>query len=111
MKFNVRTGFVVAYTDRIKQGDKTVERAYAFYPEDGPIDLDKAHALDHAHKLEAADKEAKALLDSLVLPAAPAVAAGGIDVQAMATALVQAMVIAQGQMAGGYQQQAKGPSA
>ena len=95
MKFNVREGFVVAYTDRIKQGDKTVERDYAFYPEDGAIDLDKAHALDHAHKLEGVDKDGKALLDSLVLPAAPAPAAGGVDIQAIVAATVQATLAAQ----------------
>ena len=100
MKFNVREGFMVAYTDRIKQGDKTVERDYAFYPEDGAIDLDKAHALDHAHRLEGVDKDARALLDALVLPTAPAPAAG-IDVQAIATAAAIAAVSAmqQGQAA------------
>jgi hypothetical protein len=98
MKFNVRKGFVVAYTDRIKQGDKTVERSYTFYPEDGDVDLDKAHAIAHAHKLEGADKESKALLESLTSPvaAAPAVS-GGIDVTALGTAIAQGLMAAQQQ--------------
>lgn len=100
MKFKVREGFVVAYTDRVKQGDKSVERSYAFYPEDGKIDLDEAHARDHAHKLEAADKDAEALLGSLVLPVSSPTAAGGIDVQAIVTAAVQAALAAQAATAG-----------
>ncbi len=91
MKFTVREGFVVAYVDRIKQGEKTVEREYSFYPEDGAIDLDKEHALQHAHKLEAADKAAQALLESVhVATAEPTAAAAPLDVAAIIAAAVQA---------------------
>ena len=90
MKFQVREGFVVAYTDRIKQGDKTVEREYSFYPEDGAIDLDKAHATAHAHKLEPADKEGKAFLESLHVETAAPAAAPGLDIAAIIAAAVQA---------------------
>lgn len=94
MKFTVREGFVVAYTDRIKQGEKVVTRDYAFYPEDGPIDLDKAHATDHAHKLEGADKEGRALLEAMY-PAPVAPPTNGIDVAAIVAAAVQAALAAQ----------------
>jgi hypothetical protein len=89
MKFTVREGFVVSYIDRIKQGDKTVEREFAYYPEDGTIDLDKDRAAEHAHKLEPADKSAQTFLESLHTPTAPAVVAG-LDVAAIIAAAVQA---------------------
>lgn len=95
MKFTVREGFVVVYTDRIKQGDKTVEREYSFYPEDGAIDLDKDHAADHAHKLEPADKESSKFLECLHSVIAAPVVAGGLDVAAIIAAAVQAGMAAQ----------------
>jgi Zn-dependent alcohol dehydrogenase len=92
MKFTVREGFVVAYTDRIKSGDKVIEREYAFYPEDGAFDLDAEHAAAHAHKLEAADKAAQALLERLYVATPEPVAAP--DMQAMIAAAVQAGIAA-----------------
>jgi hypothetical protein len=94
-KFNVREGFVVAYTDQIKQGDKVVARDYAFYPEDGPFDLDETHARDHAHKLEGADKDGKALLAGLVrqvdvvAPTIPLADVQGMIAAAVAAAMQQ----------------------
>lgn len=90
-KFTVRDGFVVAFTDQVKQGDKTVARDYSFHPEDGAIDLDEAHARDHAHKLEGVDKAGIALLAGLVRQ--PDVVAPTVplaDVQAMIAAGVAA---------------------
>lgn len=96
MKFTVREGFVVAYTDRIKQGDKTVERDFSYYPEDGAIELDKDHAVAHAHKLEGADKDGKTFLETLAVATAPAQAlASTVDVAAIVTAAVQAALAAQ----------------
>jgi hypothetical protein len=92
MKFTVREGFVVAYTDRLKNGDKVVERDYTFYPEDGAVDLDAEHAAAHAHKLEGVDKPAQAFLEKLYVatpePVAPT------DLQSIIAAAVQAGIAA-----------------
>lgn len=95
MKFTVREGFVVNYVDRIKQGDKIVEREYSFYPEDGAVDLDKDHAVANAHKLEAADKQATTLLESLQVVTAPQTTIPAVDINAIVTAAVNAALAAQ----------------
>ena len=94
MKFTVREGFVVAYTDRIKQGDKIVSRDFSYYPEDGAIDLDKAHAVEHGHKLEGADKEGRAVLEAMY-PLPVSAPTGSVDIAAIVSAAVQAALAAQ----------------
>jgi hypothetical protein len=91
MKFTVREGFVLNHIDRLKMGDKTVDREFTKFPEDDAFELDKLRATEHAHKLEPADKEAVKFLESLHVATAPEVAgAAPLDVAAIVAAAVQA---------------------
>lgn len=97
MKVKVRSGFVVNYTERVKQGEgptaRIQEREQNIYPEDGAVDLEEKRVKEHAHKLEPASKEAEQFLEKLAVPSAPApTAAGAIDVQAIATAAAIAAI-------------------
>lgn len=97
----VRAGFVVHYVDKVKQGDKIVDREQFHYPEDGPVELPPNRVKEHAHKLEPADKASADFLAKLAVEVMPPAAGPAIDVQGIATAAaiaaVQAMQATQAQ--------------
>jgi len=67
MKFIVRKGFVVHDSKliSIQQGDQEVSQVQTnTYYEGQTVDLETDTALEHLHKLEAADKEAAKFMDS-----------------------------------------------
>lgn len=74
MKFSVRAGFVVHDTKVVTlPTGGSQERTNSYYEGD-TFEADKELALQHAHKIEGDDKEAKAFLDGLVIPATAAIA-------------------------------------
>lgn len=87
MKFTVREGFVVHQTKLVEviiNGETTRQPQTNSYYGGQTVDFDESDALDHLHKLEAADKAAAAFVASRTrtadaAPAAPVVTADAIQ--------------------------------
>lgn len=94
LSVTVRDGFVVVFTEKVKQGDKIVAREQAYYPEDGVVELTPERVLEHAHKLEPADDTAKAFMEKLHVKFEAPAAAGGVDVAAIAAQAASSAVAA-----------------
>lgn len=62
MKFTVRDGFVIHDTKLVEIQGKLTEQTNSYY-EGQTVDFDEATALNHAHKLESADKASATFLD------------------------------------------------
>lgn len=83
MKFKVRDGFVVSYTEVIElTGGKKQEREVTYYPDNGSIELEAARAIQHAHMLEPVDRDAEKFLTRLhVTPNVQDIGGAGVDTQ------------------------------
>lgn len=91
MKFKVRDGFVVhhQWLVELPSGKKDVRTSTHYEGE--TVEFDPAAAFEHLHKLEAADKAAERFLESVVVDI-PAPTAAAVDHEAVATAVVAALL-------------------
>ena len=93
MKFTVRPDFVVHHVTRVEtmqNGQTVMQEQSNSYWGGQTVDFDADEALQHAHKLEPADKDARKFLDSMVLANAQA-SASGVDAATLAAAIADAL--------------------
>lgn len=90
MKFIVRAGMVVHDVRVVEVGGKRQEQTNSYY-EDDSVDFDEATAAKHLHKLEPADKDARAFAQARVAPVSPiAPPGGGITAEQLQAIVAQA---------------------
>jgi len=69
MKFKVRDGFFLQYSESQDNGQGGTMAVPRFFPGSQVVDLSPEIAADNLHMLEPQDSEAKALHDSKIVPA------------------------------------------